>query len=68
MRGMMVLRVSIFYLYRYTNIFYTKFIFNLVFRITVHVGHKREWALKFAGAQLKSEGTISEGYKSSGGH
>ena len=30
--------------------------------ITVHVGHRREWALLFGGAQLKFMGTISEGF------
>ena len=30
----------------FTKINYTKFIINLVLRITVHVGHRREWALK----------------------
>ena len=42
----------------FTEINYTKFIFNLVFRINVHVGHRREWALKNGGAQLKSGCTI----------
>ena len=56
MRGIMVLGYNDFTLidiqtFIFIEINYTKFIFTLVFRITVHVGYRREWALKNGGAQ-----------------